>query len=143
MKYSKINETGVLHSVLWGYVCAYVHVWGVCVCVCVCVCCPGWEPTVNLVLGMEQVGHSQTFRSKNIINCQNPFPGLVFFLLTCSHIEMGGLATNNAFTAFSLPQSSNKQISRRLLCRLSQCLEIEPQVILEREVANELNELIY
>lgn len=134
MKYSEINETGFLHSVLCGYVCAYVHVW----CVCMCVCCPGWEPTVNLVLGMEQVGHSQTFRSKNIIDCQNPFPGLVFFLLTCSHVEMGGLATNSAFTAFSLPQSSNKQISQRLLCRVSQRLELEPQVILEREVANEL-----
>ena len=68
----------------------------VCVCVCVCVCCPGWEPIVHLVLGMEQVGHSQTFRRKNRVNCQNLFPGLVFFLLACSHIETGGLGTNNA-----------------------------------------------
>ena len=49
----------------------------------------------------------------------------------------------SAFTGFSLPQASNKQIFQRLLCRLSQCLELEPQVILEREVTSELNELIY
>ena len=123
-----------------GYVCACV----VCICVGVCVCCPGWEPVVHLVLGMKQVGHSQNFRRKNRVNCQNPFPGLVFFLLACSHIETGGLGTNNAqcFAGFSLPQASNKQISQRLLCRLSQCLELKPQVILEREVTSELGELL-
>ena len=53
MKYSEINETYFIHSVLGG-VC--VCMWDVCV--CVCVCCPGWEPIVHLVLGMEHVGRS-------------------------------------------------------------------------------------
>lgn len=77
--------------------------------------------------GYEIVGLSQSCRRKDITNFWNPAPALVFLLLTSSQIGMGGLARNKQCSVLwlALPShnTSNRQISQRLLCRLSYWLE--------------------